>query len=155
MSGATRGVIRGRRAARWFAWAALIGPPLVALGCASPGSTPTAPSGGHTLVLGYDEFAQNVEPVLVEHGCDAGGDCHGGGIRGTLALSPQGAKDVRFDFDQVSLQVSPTNPDSSRILLKPLALAAGGLPHAVKVFATPSDSGYQAIRHWIVDGVLR
>ncbi len=107
------------------------------------------------LTLDYDEFVAAVEPVLVRNGCDAGGDCHGGGIRGTFALSPAGAKDLRFDFDQAALQVNPTQLDSSHILTKPLALAAGGVPHGVKVFATPADSGYQAIRGWILHGVLR
>ena len=52
--------------------------------------------------LDYATFISEVEPVLERNGCDAGGDCHGGGIRGTLALSPQGAKDPAFDFVQVS-----------------------------------------------------
>ena len=133
----------------------LIGLPLATPGCSTPTAPTPPPSGGHVLVLDYDEFAQRVEPVLSRHGCDAGGDCHGGGIRGTLALSPETAKNVRYDFDQASLQVSTVNADSSKLLRKPLALAAGGLPHAVKPFASTADSDYVAIRQWILDGVLR
>ena len=130
--------------------------PLVCLaGCQSPTAPPPAPSGGNTLRLDYTEFAQAVEPILIQHGCDAGGDCHGGGIRGTLELSPAGAKNTQFDFDQVVLQVLPTVRDSSHILTKPLALTAGGVPHSVKVFATTDDPGYQAIRTWIQHGVIQ
>jgi hypothetical protein len=103
--------------------------------------------------LSFEQFEQTVEPILIAHGCDAAGDCHGGGIRGTLELSPPGAKDARFDFDQVVLQVSATAPQSSLILTEPLALAAGGTPHGVKPFADTTDAGYQAILQWIRDGV--
>jgi hypothetical protein len=127
--------------------------PGVVHGCRTPSGPAPPPGGGQALHLSYDGFAQSVEPVLAQHGCDAGGDCHGGGIRGTLALSPQNAKDIHFDFDQVSLQVSVTDPDRSPILTQPLADSAGGTPHGVKVFATTADSGYQAIRSWIHAGV--
>jgi hypothetical protein len=127
--------------------------PGVLHGCRTPSAPVTPPGGGQTLTLSFSTFQQTVEPVLVAHGCDATGDCHGGGIRGTLALSPPGAKDVQFDFDQVSLQVWAAERDSSPILTRPLALAAGGTPHPVKVFATTADSGYQAIHAWIMAGV--
>lgn len=135
------------------ALAILVGSPLVALGCVSPTAPPDPPSGGHPFSPDFALFQSAVEPVLQRHGCDAGGDCHGGGPRGALELSPAGAKDMRFDFDQVSLQVNPARPDSSLILTKPLALAAGGVPHGVKPFASTSDSDYVAIRDWILDGV--
>lgn len=90
--------------------------------------------------------------MLVAHGCDAEGDCHGGGIRGTLQLSPPGAKDTRYDFDQVALQVLATDPDRSPILTEPLALAAGGTPHGVKVFADTNDTEYLTLRAWVRAG---
>ena len=127
--------------------------PAVIHGCSAPTAPPAPPGGGQQAHLNFEQFEANVEPVLTRHGCDAGGDCHGGGIRGTLELSPAGAKNARFDFDQVSMQVSVASPDSSPILRKPLALAAGGTPHQVKVFASVSDSEYLAIRAWIRDGV--
>ena len=132
---------------------ALLALPAVFPGCSSPTSPAPPPSGGQVAHLSYDLFVQTVEPVLVRQGCDATGDCHGGGIRGTLALSPPAAKDPRFDFDQVSLEVLPAEPDSSPILTRPLAYAAGGTPHSYKPFATTSDTNYQAIRAWIMNGV--
>lgn len=122
-------------------------------GCTSPTAPPSPPGGGGKLILSFDVFQSTVDPILSRQGCDAGGDCHGGGIRGTLQLSPQGAKDVRFDFDQVVLQVWPATPDSSPILTRPLALDAGGSPHPFKPFATTNDSDYRSIRQWIHDGV--
>ena len=143
-------------ASRAITLALLLVPPAALLGCSSPTAPPAPPSGGQTLVLDYDEFVQTVEPVLMQNGCDAGGDCHGGGIRGTLELSPAGAKDTQFDFNQVSLQVSPTVRDSSRILTRPLAISAGGTPHSGdKPFTSVNDPGYQAIHLWITHGVLR
>jgi hypothetical protein len=107
-------------------------------------------------MLSYAEFQATIEPILVRHGCDAvaGGDCHGGGIQGTFALSPQGAKNVQFDFDQASLQVS-MNPPASRLLTKPLAVAAGGTLHAGgnDHFPSTSDPDYQTILSWIANGV--
>lgn len=146
---------KSKRLAARGALAILVGSPLVALGCVSPSAPPSPPSGGQAFTPDYTVFASSVEPVLVQHGCDAGGDCHGGGPRGAFELSPAGAKDATFDFQQVALQVNPATPDSSRILTKPLALAAGGSPHQVKPFATTADSGYVAIRSWILAGVQR
>ena len=103
--------------------------------------------------LSFAGFQQTVEPVLSRQGCDAGGDCHGGGIRGSLELSPAGAKDAQFDFEQVSQQVWVSEPDSSPVLTRPLALAAGGTPHPYKPFASRSDSDFVTIRNWIMAGV--
>jgi len=105
------------------------------------------------LRLDYATFASAIEPMLTRHGCDAGGDCHGGGIRGTLELSPATAKDTLFDFAQVSLQVTPSAPDASPILTEPLAVAQGGTPHSVKVFADTTDADYRTLRAWVRAGV--
>ena len=142
---------RGRRVAALVV-SSLALPGLVH-GCSSPTAPPPPPSGGQPLALSFVQFEQTVEPVLVQHGCDAVGDCHGGGIRGSLQLSPPGAKDAHFDFDQVALQVWGSNPDASPILTEPLAIEAGGTPHAVKPFQTTDDPGFQAIRQWILDGI--
>ena len=129
--------------------------PGVVQGCSSPTAPPAPPGGGQTLVLSFQQFEQTVQPVLVARGCDATGDCHGGGIRGSLQLSPPGAKDAAFDFGQVSLQVSAANRASSPILTEPLAIAAGGTAHSVKPFDSRSDPDYQTILAWIMAGVTQ
>lgn len=91
--------------------------------------------------------------MLVAHGCDAGGDCHGGGIRGTLQLSPETAKDTRYDYDQVVLQVTAANPDQSPIVTRPLADSAGGSAHPLKVFADTNNTEWRTLRAWVRAGV--
>ena len=88
----------------------------------------------------------------MRRGCDATGDCHGGGIRGTLELSPPSAKDAQFDFQQVSRQVQPDSLEGSRIL----SGAAGGgrgwdaaRRQAVRDHERPD---YQSILQWLRDG---
>jgi len=131
---------------------ALAALPIAHVGCASPTAPPPPPGGGTQAALSFTVFEQTIDPILVKHGCDAVADCHGGGIRGTLELSPPGAKDAQFDFDQVVLQVSTGTPDQSPILTEPLAVAAGGTTHPVEVFASTADSDYVAIRNWILAG---
>ena len=129
--------------------------PGVVHGCSSPTAPPPPPGGGQQLILSYTQFEQNVSPVLERPGCSATGDCHGGGIRGSLELSPPNAKDLQFDFDQVVQQVNATSRDQSPLLTEPLALSAGGTPHSYKPFASVSDADYQAIRAWIMSGVAQ
>ena len=134
----------------------LLGVPLwIAHGCASPSAPVPPPAGGQVPNLDYATFVSSVEPVLARRGCDAGGDCHGGGIRGTLALSPAGAKDAAFDFEQVSRQVSVSDPDQSPILTRPLAIDAGGTPHPDKPFASTADSDFVSVRAWVRAGVTQ
>lgn len=109
-------------------------------------------------MLSFAEFDSLVEPILVQRGCDsvAGGDCHGGAIQGTFRLSPPGAKDVQFDYDQARMQVSLNPRTSSRLLTKPLAVAAGGVQHGGgEFFPSTSDPDYQAILEWINHGVVQ
>lgn len=126
-------------------------------GCrpASP-SAPNPPGGGATWVFDRARFDAEVAPVLGARGCDAV-ECHGGGIRGTFALSPAGDKDLGFDFAQARLQADPADAASSALLRKPLAVTAGGSAHAGDaeggIFATTADSDYQVILAWIAAAV--
>jgi hypothetical protein len=138
---------------RWSAAAlSLVAAASAINGCTSP-TAPKVPGGGKTLALSYAVFQSTIDPILSRQGCDATGDCHGGGIRGTLVLSAPGAKDTLFDFNQIALETNAYFPDSSLVLRKPLALTAGGLAHSFKPFASTSDPDYQAIRQWILAGV--
>lgn len=133
----------------------LLAPSVLHYGCSRVVAPPTPPGGGQELVLSYDEFVASVEPILTSQGCDAGGDCHGGGIRGSFELSPQDDKDPQFDFDQVVLQVSATSPPASLILTEPLELAAGGTPHGFKPFLDTTNPDYQTMLQWILDGEVQ
>ncbi|MBE0565277.1 MAG: hypothetical protein IH621_04905, partial [Krumholzibacteria bacterium] len=122
-----------------------------------PGA-PVPPGGGHEYVLDYEAYVTDVAPVLAARGCDTVA-CHGGGIRGTYALSPADDKDFPFDFAQARLQVLPAAPATSPLLQKPLDPAAGGAAHAADPqqsgFPATSDPGYQAILAWIEAGEYR
>jgi hypothetical protein len=122
--------------------------------CSTPTEPVSPPGGGNRYVLDFQEFQTTVSPILTVHGCDAGGGCHGGGIRGTLALSPVEDKDLVFDFEQISLQVDGLDPSLSPVLTKPLALSAGGDPHSYEGFASTDDVGYVAILSWIESGAF-
>jgi hypothetical protein len=141
------GNIQGKLAAAACAFLAVLGS-----GCAGPVEPPLPPSGGQDFRLDFQGFQESVAPLLTRHGCDAEGDCHGGGIRGTFALSPAGDKDPVFDFEQACLQVDGANPAASPLLTKPLALEAGGAPHSFKAFDSTLDEDYVLLLRWIEDG---
>jgi hypothetical protein len=122
-------------------------------GCADP-SSPEPPGGGEDYALDFAEFSGSIAPILVEAGCHAA-SCHGGGIRGTLELSPEDALDPAYDFEQVRLQVDPWSPQASPILTKPLAGDEDGATHSWEPFATTDDPRYQAILAWILAGEFR
>jgi hypothetical protein len=130
-----------------------------ALGCDStpsaPDPNPDPPSGGSEILLDYARYLAEVDPILRGQGCDAGGDCHGGGIRGSFELSPEHDKDPAFDFAQVRDQVWAWDPASSPILTEPLSESAGGTAHQVEPFDSVDDADYQAIRSWILDGEVQ
>jgi hypothetical protein len=116
---------------------------------------PQPPSGGQAYVLDYDVFAATIDPMLSSLGCD-NLSCHGGGIRGTFELSPNGNKDVAFDFEQARMQVDGRNPPASPLVAKPLAPECGGPGHAGGfVFTELDDPNYLTILAWIEAGEYR
>jgi hypothetical protein len=120
-------------------------------GCQGPAEPPDPPAGGQRYVLDYAAFETSVEPVFAAYGCNTT-QCHGGGIRGTFALSPAGAEDPAYDFEQARLQVDPYDPPASALLVQPLEESAGGLPHPWKPFDSVQHPGYRAIEDWILAG---
>jgi hypothetical protein len=121
----------------------------------APNTDPEPPTGGQRYAMDYDVFAAEIDTILTAHGCD-NDYCHGGGIRGTFQLSPSTDKDIHFDFLQVSLQVTPADPEGSPVLVKPLAESGGGIAHTADSsrygFLSTDDPHYQAILAWIEAG---
>lgn len=128
-----------------------------ACGCRPADPTmPEPPGGGTAWTWDEAQFASTVAPVFTARGCDTI-ECHGGGIRGTFALSPADDKDLAFDFAQAGWQADGESPAASPLLRKPLAVSAGGVPHAGDgeggIFTSTDDPDYQAILAWIAAGV--
>ena len=119
---------------------------------------PEVPGGGQELALDYAQFEAEVADIFTRRGCDSA-SCHGGGIRGTFELSPGNDKNTDFDFTQASLQVDPLQSEASALLLKPLAVQAGGTAHGGEGpnsrFDSVSDADYQTILAWILAGELQ
>ncbi len=125
---------------------------LLSAGCRNPGEPAGPPVGGREYLLDAESFRKNVIPVLTSSGCNQTGPCHGGGIRGTYALSPPMAIDSDFDFEQTIHQVNPYRPGDSPLLRKPLAAHAGGTAHSWEPFDSPTTPGYLTILEWIESG---
>jgi hypothetical protein len=136
---------------RAIAALALLGSGALACNRSNP-ADPEPPGGGQAYVMSYDEFATTIDPILSKLGCD-NLNCHGGGIRGTFALSPASDNDPAFDYRQASLQVFPPNPVESPLVMKPLAAECGGATHAGGAFFfSLDDPDYVALLTWIENG---
>jgi hypothetical protein len=121
---------------------------LSASGCAGEDDNPfhPEPPGFDDPPLDEEVFVAEVLPVLNARGCSSI-HCHGSG---TQSFSLTGGADPRLDYLQAANQVSFEDPAASRLLLKPLAEAAGGLPHnAPTIFHTTADPDYQTIARWV------
>ena len=108
-------------------WRAALATGTLAVGlaaCNSP-TRPVPPGGGPEWMLDEPYFSSYVEPIFSARGCARTNGCHGGQGAGMLLLS--GGSDVHADFLSVRPHTRPWDPGSSPLLLKPLAVAAGGV----------------------------
>jgi len=110
-------------------------------------TSPEPPGGGRTIDLDYAYFATHVEPILQRRDCSTAG-CHGGQGSGMLLLS--GGLDPEADFTNILNHTRPWAPPTSPLLLKPLAVSAGGVVHGGgDIFADTNDADYRAMLGWI------
>ena len=79
-------------------------------------------------MLTFDAYGQNAAPIPDRLGCDSDRS-RGGDVRGTFLLSARNDKLASYDFEQAWQQVWGDAPAHSPLLVKPLALGAGGAPH--------------------------
>ena len=115
--------------------------------CTGP-TQPQAPGGGRPLPLDYAYFAAHVEPIFGARDCTRTNGCHGGQGAGMLLLS--GGSDPAADFVTARAHTRPWDPPSSPLLLKPLAVAAGGVVHGGgDIFADSTDADYRTNLAWI------
>jgi hypothetical protein len=109
--------------------------------------------------LDYDYFKSRVEPIFLKKRpthtrCYV---CHeGSGNAFKLEKLPEGQKtwseeQSRRNFETVSKLVTPGDPDTSRLLMQPLAPEGGGnvFHSGGRQFASKQDPDYRAIAQWI------
>jgi len=114
-------------------------------------------------VLDFEFFNARVQPIFTTKrpGHARCVSCHASGTPMRLQPLPPGAgtwsdEDSRKNFDVVRLKVIPGNPDASRLLLHPLAAAAGGDPahDGGKHWASKDDPEWRTLAAWVRGATL-
>ena len=120
-----------------------------------------APPGAPTL--DFDFFKARVQPIFTTKrpGHARCVSCHASGTPMRLQPMTPGAgtwsdEDSRKNYDVVRLKVIPGNPDASRLLLHPLAAAAGGDPahDGGKHWASKDDPEWRTLAAWVRGATL-
>lgn len=141
--------------------------------CSEESPAPTAVAGSNTAVgpnkgLDFEHYVSAVEPIFLRHrGGFVGTDtscvaCHTTQANAPLGLVAPMEEDGRVfwteeqsrqNFENVSMLVNPSAPETSRLLLAPLATTAGGDRHSGGNFWNSVDhSEYRVIADWIQTG---
>ena len=108
--------------------------------------------------LDFEYFKARVQPIFTtkREGHARCVSCHSAGTTMRLEpLSPGAAtwseEQSRKNFEAVRLKVIPGNPDSSRLLLHPLAVEAGGDPShdGGRHWLSKNDPEWQTLAAWV------
>jgi DNA-binding beta-propeller fold protein YncE len=126
------------------------------------GQTATPATSRAAAAADVDFFRTNIEPLFMRA---RGGTmpgyascvmCHTWQTKLRLTLQTPAtdagwtAAQSRANFDVVTSMINTSNPESSRLLLKPLAPNAGGLGHTGGIYwSSRQDPEYQAVLAWI------
>jgi hypothetical protein len=125
-------------------------PPQVGNGACSNGIPPGFNKTGFVTPMtqaSFDAFKSNVQPILTQHGCNAG-SCHGAPQSDFYITCGEGDDELAFNFSQAWSFVNAPVEDS-QILRVPLAVGAGGRGHTGgDQFSGTSDKDYATIRTW-------
>jgi mono/diheme cytochrome c family protein len=124
-------------------------------------ATPAAGSASSTArPLDYEFFKERIQPIFTAKrtGLVRCTQCHTRGTGSGFSLAPlaEGAttwteEEARKNFDSASRMVVPGEPTASRLLMHPLARAAGGDPFhgGGKHWSSQSDSEWQTLAAWV------
>jgi hypothetical protein len=133
------------------------------LSLASPGCGTVAPGeGGGLGAPSFAVYEASIQGVLDGKGCSAAG-CHyrdqddpsAGGPGGSLRLfdcsaAPCDPDHLMANYDSAVGMSNLAIPQSSKLLTKPLAEAAGGIQHlGGDLFTDTLDPGYLTLLNWI------
>ena len=125
-------------------------PIILAMLAQQPTTSPTS--------LDFDFFKAQVQPIFTtkREGHARCVSCHSIGTTMRLEpLSPGSGtwneEQSRKNFETVRLKVIPGNPDSSRLLLHPLAVEAGGDPvhDGGRHWTSKNDAEWQTLARWV------
>jgi hypothetical protein len=120
----------------------------------------TAIAANAQTAVSYEYFRDNVQPIFLKKrpGHARCVECHDGQAPRLQALDPGATtwneEQSRKNFDAWKNLVVPGDPMSSRMLMHPLAKAAGGDPfHAGgKHFQSQDDPEWQTLKAWVMTG---
>jgi hypothetical protein len=134
----------------------LVGVLALALGSASAQTAPQPPS---APVLDFEVFKTQVQPIFLAKrpGYTRCVVCHsdGGAVGFLQPLSPGATawndEQSRLNFENVSRLVVPGKPDSSLLLIHPLAHTAGGdqFHSGGRQFRTKEDPDWKILVEWV------
>lgn len=107
-------------------------------------------------------FAASIQPILDARGCSQSG-CHyrdqsnpnTGGPGGSFRIFECSggsctSEELLANHDSTTGMANISNPTSSKLLTKPLALSAGGVQHlGGDIFLSTADADYATILGWI------
>jgi len=121
---------------------------------AQPPQSAAAPA----VALDFEFFKTRVQPIFTtkREGHARCISCHGSGTTMRLEALPPGSatwneEQSRKNFDTVRVKVIPGKPESSRLLLHPLAVEAGGDPShdGGRHWASKNDPEWQTLAAWV------
>ena len=164
-----------RPTTRCFAIALLT---VLVIGCGEQESAPSTPQTTQTSDAGvtrdtpkgldFEFYKESVEPIFIRYrGGFVGSDtaciaCHtvqANAPLGLVALTEENGEvywteeQSRTNMENVALLVNPSAPETSRILMAPLAPTAGGEAHSGGIFwDSANHSEYRIISQWIATG---
>jgi hypothetical protein len=116
-------------------------------------------------ILDYNRFMRDIEPLLTTTTYNSPAAlapvtcfyCHGDPANPAFSHFSLKMGESRHNFVQAGNQIEIANPESSNLLLKPLALAAGGVEHGLAAndageqLPSSNDPRYQIILKWVQD----
>jgi hypothetical protein len=124
---------------------------LLVAGCEGADDMPfhPEPPGLEDPPLDRGQFMAEVLPVFDRRGC-ASLACHGSAQNPFPLTGNHAEPDSELDFFRAADQVFFADPALSDLLLKPLAIGEGGVPHdAPTIFTSTDDPDFQILARWV------
>jgi hypothetical protein len=97
----------------------------------------------------FEDYQNNVQPMLIALGCSLGAGCHLTDFRGEVRIVAEPNTDELYrDYQSLKALSNLASPDQS-ILLKRLLVGEPSATHQPLCFKAVDDCGYRKLRAWI------